>query len=135
VKTTFTIGSPDTRGVSTILTDTGDIEYPVLIVSRNPNGKNFDLIHEKNIPHHPSSTVSIKRFVKDKYINSDENNINLEIYSYNPPVYFNCEYTVTFFCEYVEHASDFQVQFLNRLNQRYMPIQSKRFSSMYFDVI
>jgi len=110
VKTTFTVGSPDTRGTATILTDTGDLEYPVLVLSRSESGKNFELVHEKNIPHHASSMISFKRFVKDRYINSDENNINLEIYSYSPPVYFKCQYNVTFFCEFAEHASDFQVQ-------------------------
>jgi len=129
------IGSPDTRSLgSDFYTDTGDVKYPILVVSR-PDGGGFKFINERNIPVTDSSRVSIRRFVKDRYINSDENNINLEIYRYDPPRFFECEYAVSLFCEYGEHVSEFQSQFLERLDQMFVPIKSERFRSMYFSVV
>jgi len=135
LKTKFFIGSPDTRSISEILSDVQDITYPVLIIARGPDTKGFELLKERNVPHTDGTMITLKRFVKDKYINTRENNVNLEIYRYKSPVFFNCEYRLLFFCEYAEHASEFETQFLERVSQNYIPIQSERFASQIFNVI
>jgi len=117
------------------LSDTQDIIYPILIIVRGPGTKGFDLIKERNLPQTDGTDISFRRFVKDKYINSSENNLNLEIYRYKSPVFFNCEYKLIFFCEDAEHAAEFESQFFERVNQVYLPIKSKRFESSLFDVI
>jgi len=125
----------DNRSISEIFTEIGDVTYPVLIINKNIDGNSFTLRNERNAPKTDSARVTFRQIVKDKYINSDANNINLEIYNYYPPVYFKCNYQIMFFCEYMKHANEFQMQFLNRINQNIYPIKSERFKSDIFSVV
>ena len=133
--TDFFLGSVDNKSISEILTDVGDITYPVLIINKDISSNNFSLINSRNVPQANATRISFRQFVKDKYINNEANNINVEIYRYYPPVHFKCQYQITFFCEYLGHANEFQMQFLNRINQVYYPIKSERFASAFFSIL
>lgn len=133
VTTIFSRGTPDNLSISEILSNVGDIKFPILVINRDDNF--FSLQKEKNIPSTEGTRIIINRIAKDKYINSDESNVNVETYMYNPPIYFNSTYRIIFYCEYLKHSTEFITQFLDRLNQSYIHIQSEKFQSIYFDVV
>lgn len=132
VPASFSRGTPDTLVNSQIWSNVSDITYPVLVINRTST---FQLQREKNVPHTEGTNINFSRIAKNKYINIDEPNVNIETYSYHAPVYFTTKYDIIFFCEYVQHSNDFMIEFFNRLNQQYMPISSKKYQSIYFDTI
>ena len=132
VPTSFARGTPDTLANSQIWSNVSDITYPVLVINRT---NTFQLQRDRNVPHTEATNININRIAKNKYINTDEPNINIEIYSYHAPVYFTTKYQIIMFCEYVQHSNDFMMQFFERLNQQYMPINSEKYKTIYFDTI
>jgi len=132
VPTSFARGTPDTLANSQIWSNVSDITYPILVINRT---NTFQLQRDRNVPHTEATNININRIAKNKYINTDEPNINIEIYSYHAPVYFTTKYQIIMFCEYVQHSNDFMMQFFERLNQQYMPINSEKYKTIYFDTI
>ena len=132
VPASFARGTPDTLANSPIWSNVGDIKYPVLVVNRT---NTFQLQRDRNVPHTEATNININRIAKNKYINIDEPNINIEIYSYHAPVFFTTKYQIILFCEYIEHSNEFMMQFFDRLNQQYMPINSEKYKTIYFDTI
>jgi len=132
VPTSFARGTPDTLANSSIWSNVSDITYPILVVNR---AGNFELKREKNAPHIEGTNINLNRIAKNKYINKNEPNVNIEVYTYHPPVYFTNQYQISFFCEYVTHSNEFITQFLDTVNQQYVTIKSDKFKSVYFDTI
>jgi len=133
VETSYLIGTPDNRKLSTILTNVEDIKYPVNIINREMSS--FQLLPERNAPNTFQTQVVMKKIVKNRFVNETNPNMNLEIFSYDAPTHFKCEYNLIFFCEYMKHANEFQIQFLNRLNQQYIPVKSNKFEDFFFDTV
>jgi hypothetical protein len=133
VETSYLIGSPDNRELSTILTNVEDIKYPVNIINRDLSS--FKLLPERNVPNNYQTQVVMKKVIKNRYVNETNPNLNLEIYSYNPPTHFTCDYNIIFFCEYMKHTNEFQLQFLDRLNQQYVPVKSEKYDNIFFDTV
>ena len=128
-------GTPEQMALSQIITDVKDIKYPVLIVSRALDTNSFNLRREKNIPVADGTRVSVNRILKNKYINTSVNNVDIEFFEYDPPKYFDVEYNLYFYCEYMGHATEFQTMFLDRVKQEYLAITSEKFKSIYFDTV
>jgi hypothetical protein len=133
VESSYMVGSPDNRMLSAILSNVADIKYPVNIINRDLSS--FKLLPERNAPNTPYTKIVMKKIVKGRYVNETNPNLNLEIYTYDPPTHFTCNYNIIFFCEYMKHANEFQLQFLERLNQQYVPVKSNKFNNIFFDTV
>ena len=130
----FFIGSPDKRALSEILSDVGDIKFPTLIINRTATTQ-FKLQREKNVPSTDETRIKVSQIVQNKYIKEDDINVNIEVYTYYPPKYFEIQYQVVFYCETMKHATEFQTMFVDKTNQEYVPIRSEKFKSVFFDTI